>query len=183
MVTLTFNEEKYKDDVNYVISEFQLFMKRFRSSRTEKVKYVKVIERGPQGTERLHIHMILILPDIIDIEKITKNVLGAWQNGFVKVDFINKDSQIMYVFKYINKKEDVNFTCSQGIGLDAVYCNDNIKGLPRYIYDKKKKIFGDVYRDEKKWLENKEKLIELYHTPIEERLVVYNQWLHNRIKK
>lgn len=96
-LTLTF--AKYPDRET-VINEFDLFKRRFKYLYENKFEYVAVIERGTQGTKRLHIHMVVF--DLPYIKQ--KELAKIWKNGHVYVNAVEDLGDVpTYMTKYIDK--------------------------------------------------------------------------------
>lgn len=114
-ITLTFNEERYNDNRDYMIRAFQLFMKRLRKQNKigHEFKYFSVLERG-ELNHRFHWHMLLFTNLRCSKEEILQYILDAWQNGICDVGYL-RDGGIPYVCKYLFKDE-YKMLISRGLG-------------------------------------------------------------------
>ena len=131
-VTLTFSEEKLQKYINETINEetgeiseneaatlaTRHFLERWRKKHKKSLRHWLITELGHTGTERLHIHGIIIVDKPITREYLFK----YWQNGWAdNGEYVNLRT-IGYITKYITKidKDHPEFTgkilCSSGIG-------------------------------------------------------------------
>lgn len=127
-VTLTYSPRLNDNhDMEFHYPDFQLFMKRFRkfldSIGFGKIKFFCAGERGENGTQRVHYHVLLF-----GIDKSFRDVINQkWQHGFIKVRQVESSRGMrkcaayvsQYVLKKIGDKKDSIQHCSQGIGLNA----------------------------------------------------------------
>lgn len=102
-ITLTFKEYKERDDVVYC---FKKFKQRWKDIYKNMFEYIAIIERGTEGTKRLHLHIVAFGLDYIsqsDLEKI-------WKYGFVDIRQVSDtEGAIDYVLKYVEKTLDGNY--------------------------------------------------------------------------
>lgn len=102
-VTLTFSEYKTRDEVVYCWKKFKMRLKYLYKDNFE---YIAVIERGTQGTKRLHIHVIFFGLPYID----KKELAEIWKYGFIT---INKTYGVRgatnYLLKYLDKTLDDDY--------------------------------------------------------------------------
>lgn len=97
-ITLTFEKYLERDEV---IKCFKLFNKRLRYKYPNiDYQYIAVIERGTQGTKRLHLHTLFFgLPYIPSSE-----FADIWIYGVIDIKAIDEYNEIAnYVLKYIEK--------------------------------------------------------------------------------
>lgn len=127
-VTLTYAAREYDDhDMEFHYTDFQLFMKRFRkfldSIGYPKIKFFCAGERGENGTQRVHYHVLLF-----GIDRSFRDIIvQKWQNGFIRLRQVESSRGMrkvasyvsQYVLKKIGDKKDGIQHCSQGIGLRA----------------------------------------------------------------
>lgn len=126
-VTLTYAPRLDGYDMNFNYSHFQLFMKKFRkfldSIGYHKIKFFCAGERGENGTQRVHYHVLLFGIDATMRDTIAQK----WEHGFVKVKTVESSRGMrkvasyvsQYVLKKIGDKRDGIQHCSRGIGLRA----------------------------------------------------------------
>ena len=114
-------------DMEFHYSDVQLFMKRFRkfldSIGYSKIKFFCAGERGENGTQRVHYHVLLF-----GIDKSFRDVIAQkWDNGFIKLRQVENSRGMrkcaayvsQYVLKKIGDRKDGIQHCSRGIGLRA----------------------------------------------------------------
>lgn len=168
-ITLTYDDQHVPVTEDGLLSldkvDVQLFMKRFRKSIDQKVKYFCVGEYG-SNYGRPHYHLLLFHYNETK-ENVQSKIVSAWSLGTVDVGSMS-DRAINYVCKYVINRTD-NYTglvppfilCSKGIGINYVdkcrsYHLDDLRRcyyvddggirrkLPRYlrnkIYDEEQKL-------------------------------------------
>lgn len=128
-VTLTFSEEsiqkisiKYnipKTNVNQIATKaVRLMCERYRKKYKKTLSHWLITELGHTGTERIHLHGILLS----NYELSTKQIENLWKNGFIYNGKYVNEKSINYITKYILKqdKDHKDYTqiilCSKGIG-------------------------------------------------------------------
>lgn len=95
-VTLTYKENM--TDIKQGKLDFKNFIKRWNYRRSDKLKYVYVVEFQKRGA--VHFHCIFFGVGFIENSELSK----LWGNGFVKVNNIkNCDNVGAYVVKYMQK--------------------------------------------------------------------------------
>lgn len=191
-VTLTYNDDHVPVTDDGLLSldkrDVQLFMKRFRKSISQKIKYFAV---GEYGTNfgRPHYHLLIFHYD--ENEKIVKQkIQAAWSENYNAIGTVDlgslSDRSINYVAKYvINNTENYAgvvrpfLLCSKGIGINYVskcsgYHLDDLRRcyyvdvggirrrLPRYY---RQKIYNEKQKKEiKKYHDDYRKAIEKSQT-------------------
>lgn len=127
-VTLTYAARLHDNhDMEFHYQDVQLFMKRFRkfldSIGYSKIKFFCAGERGENGTQRVHYHVLLF-----GIDRSFRDVIRQkWNNGFIKLRQVESSRGMrkvasyvsQYVLKKIGDKKDGIQHCSRGIGLKA----------------------------------------------------------------
>lgn len=127
-VTLTYAARLTDNhDMEFHYEDVQLFMKRFRkfldSIGYGKIKFFCAGERGENGTQRVHYHILLF-----GVDRSFRDVIAEkWQNGFIKLRQVESSRGMrkcaayvsQYVLKKIGDKKDGLQHCSRGIGLRA----------------------------------------------------------------
>lgn len=107
-LTLTFAEkedysEYTRDEVSYCFKKFKM---RFEYQLKKKFEYIAVIERGSEGTERLHLHIILFNMPYIK----QSDLLEIWQYGGVFVERVKTAKEVAkYMTKYVDKTLDSDY--------------------------------------------------------------------------
>ena len=114
-------------DMEFHYEDVQLFMKRFRkfldSIGYGKIKFFCAGERGSNGTQRVHYHVLLF-----GVDRSFRDVISSkWNNGFIKLRQVESSRGMrkcaayvsQYVLKKIGDKKDGIQHCSRGIGLRA----------------------------------------------------------------
>lgn len=127
-VTLTYSPRLHDNhDMEFHYEDIQLFMKRFRkfldSIGYSKIKFFCAGERGSNGTQRVHYHVLLFGIDRSFRDVITQK----WNNGFIKLRQVESSRGMrkvasyvsQYVLKKIGDRKDGIQHCSRGIGLRA----------------------------------------------------------------
>ncbi len=125
--TLTYAARDDGYDMNFNYSHVQLFMKKFRkfldSIGYGKIKFFCAGERGENGTQRVHFHVLLF-----GVDSAMRDVIRQkWEHGFVKLRTVDSARGMrkvsayvsQYVLKKIGDKKDGMQHCSRGIGLKA----------------------------------------------------------------
>ena len=127
-ITLTFNEEALKELSNEVEIKsmnkdlenelatlaVRRWLERIRKKTGKSVKHWLVTELGHEGTERIHLHGIIMSNDI--------ELLNKWNYGNYWIGEYVNEKTINYIVKYINKidTDHKGYTpkvlCSKGIG-------------------------------------------------------------------
>lgn len=83
-----------------VVAEWKYFLKKFKRKYGTKFEYLAVIERGGEGTQRLHIHFLAFGLGFIPLEELRE----LWAVGYVYINEIRDYAEISrYVTKYIEK--------------------------------------------------------------------------------
>lgn len=102
-LTLTFEGEPPKRE--YVVKQFNEFKRRFLYKYKYSFDYLAVVERGKQGTERLHMHLICFGFPYIKQRELQE----LWGNGWLYIEetFKTKDPAD-YMVKYIEKTLETN---------------------------------------------------------------------------
>lgn len=96
-ITLTFADYLDRDEV---IKRFKLFNKRLRYKINTDYQYIAVIERGTQGTKRLHLHTLFFGLPYIPADELA----DLWTYGTIDIKAIDDYNEIAnYVLKYIEK--------------------------------------------------------------------------------
>lgn len=200
-VTLTYSAREDNHDMEFYYSDVQLFMKKFRkfldSIGYSKIKFFCAGERGSNGTQRVHYHVLLFGIDRSFRDVITQK----WQHGFIKLRQVESSRGMrkvasyvsQYVLKKIGDKKDGIQHCSRGIGLRAairlfkktflahyqefgdfqpIVWQGEVLRLDRYIKSKIAEELGILEELKSRW---KEKVKEF----LEEILVTYEQFGEN----
>jgi hypothetical protein len=136
-ITLTFSNESYTDlakEIDNSIEGYELdneiatlavrrFLERYRKHNGKSIRHWLITELGSGETEHLHLHGILYMDDIQDLEK-------YWQYGYVWkgqekngaiINYVNERT-INYIIKYCTKVDLLHkhykpkILCSKGIG-------------------------------------------------------------------
>lgn len=212
-VTLTYDDENLPSDCGLSVSDLQLFLKRFRRNRKEKIKYYACGEYG-ETTKRPHYHLIMFGPS----EKEKEDLEDSWGKGFVHVGSVTADS-IKYVCSYIQKKwsgdkgreeygnRQYPFqTVSQGMGKRWIFDHQEKvrrnmcltkKGvkiaIPRYYKDKLNINCDDTLEIQKEMIQTENEFFEDRNIPRNERSKVRreidkvreeeNVWIEKNLKK
>ncbi len=97
-ITLTFKEFLTREEV---IQSFKNFNKRLRYIYKDiEYGYIAIIEKGSQGTQRLHLHVIFFGLPYINVYESQK----IWQYGTVDMKALIGNNDIAsYVLKYVSK--------------------------------------------------------------------------------
>lgn len=145
LVTLTFSDEKLIEISNKIkgLTGYELeneiatvalraFMERWRKKHSVWLKHWCVTELGHQGTERIHMHGILWIPE--NIKNWQQEVQDKWQYGWVwtgkkttrgEQNYVNMKS-INYIIKYLTKVDEKHkeyksiILSSKGIGSEYI---------------------------------------------------------------
>ena len=125
--TLTYAPRDDGWDMNFNYSHVQLFMKKFRkfldSIGYGKIKFYCAGERGENGTQRVHYHILLF-----GVDGAMRDVIRQkWEHGYIRLRTIDSMRGMrkcaayvsQYVLKKIGDKKDGIQHCSQGLGLNA----------------------------------------------------------------
>lgn len=126
-VTLTFAEgplSSFRQQYNDIVEELKdnaiatratrLFLERVRKATKRSPKHFLITELGHTGTERIHMHGIIWMPEA-ELKK-------HWQYGYIYVGQYVNEKSINYITKYITKLDTDHkwFTpkilCSPGLG-------------------------------------------------------------------
>lgn len=127
-ITLTFaGEEPTREEVVEKFRQFKYRLKR----RYPDVEYIAVIERGTQGTKRLHLHCIFFNLPYVKQKEFTQ----IWKYGRVDIQAIDSFYDLAnYIVKYVEKTlEDGSYIPkgkrfyfpSQGLKKPSEYCMMN----------------------------------------------------------
>ncbi|MCR0201003.1 hypothetical protein MKC79_09800 [[Clostridium] innocuum] len=96
-ITLDFSKYLSRDDVVY---RFKQFNKRLRRKYPNyDYQYIAIIERGGNGTQRLHLHCLFFGLPFINIYTFQK----LWKYGNVDMEAVKDGNVANYVLKYIEK--------------------------------------------------------------------------------
>lgn len=128
-VTLTFNEEslrrlinenpKLQHNVNYIAGKaVRRFLERWRKKHKKSVKHWLITELGHNGTERIHLHGLIMLDKTMTNEELE----NIWQYGHTYTGDYCNEKTINYIIKYVTKIDtdhkgyEADIFCSAGIG-------------------------------------------------------------------
>lgn len=143
-VTLTFSEEKYKKLCektnsqynNVAIYAMRHFLERIRKETKKSAKHWFITELGHQGTERIHLHGIIILPK----NKGNQWISEKWQYGFVYTGSYVNNRTINYCTKYMLKIDQDHKDYKQIVlaspGIGKQYLNTQNKIINRFNKEK-----------------------------------------------
>lgn len=132
-LTLTFEGEPPTRE--QVILAFKRFKERFIYKYKHSFEYLAVIERGTEGTERLHMHLIVFgFPYIKQ-----KELQELWANGWLYIEETYKTKDPAdYMVKYIEK---------------TLITNDIGKGKRFYFTSRNLKKPDEIYMDDEEFLD------------------------------
>lgn len=103
-LTLTFEGEPPTREE--VVHRFKMFTKKFRRIYNDKFEYIGVIERGENGTQRLHMHVICFNLPYIDKTELEE----IWGYGYIDIQEIDEVGGVAdYMVKYIDKTLEGNY--------------------------------------------------------------------------
>lgn len=140
-VTLTFSNDSLKKlcskynliESNAVATKaVRLFLERYRKKYKKSCKHWFVTELGHDNSERIHLHGIIFVDDVSDLEEL-------WKYGHIRIGEYCNEKTINYIIKYIHKIDDdhKNFVpivlCSSGLGKN--YINDFTKNIHKFETD------------------------------------------------
>lgn len=120
-VTLTYNDNYLPEGGTLVLRDLQLFMKRLRKARSEKIRFFAGGEYGDENG-RPHYHLLLFGCDFPDMRHVGRNYRGdptfasaelesLWFQGFNTIGDITFDSAV-YCAKYALKKVNGDMAAS-----------------------------------------------------------------------
>lgn len=162
-VTLTYAHEPTSTKQLY--EDLDLMKKRYTEQTGQHIKYVCVIERGTQHTQRLHIHML-----IFDMPYYKNETFQEvfWQQGFVKIVSTYNEGAGYYLAKYMTKDAETKeyyqrlYSCSKGLkGNILLYETDDF--IPTLNLAKSREYFLE---------ESKE-----YENPFTHAMTRYQTWI------
>ena len=118
-VTLTFNNESIYDlgqevgedvkgyDRDNAIATLGVrrFLENWRRRHKKSIRHWFVTELGHQGTENIHIHGILFLPEGMTEKEGTRELKEKWRYGYVGVGLWVNEQTVNYIIKYIHKPD------------------------------------------------------------------------------
>lgn len=155
-VTMTFSEDalkKYEEivaeenegeiDENEVATKaVRHFLERWRKYNKKSLRHWLITELGHEGTERLHLHGV-----IMSEKPYTKEYLEKiWKNGWVDVGWYCNLRTVNYIIKYVTKVDNKHpdFTgkilCSAGIG-NYYFKHGHGKRFNQYIGEDTKEYY------------------------------------------
>lgn len=124
-LTLTF--EGKPPTRQQVVDDFKYFNKKFKRKYGDGFEYIAVIERGEQGTKRLHLHIVCFNLPYVDHREIAE----LWGKGFVYINAIDEIGDVAtYMTKYIDKTLHDNYI---GKGQRFYFPSKNLK-KPQEIF-------------------------------------------------
>ncbi|MFV0480121.1 MAG: hypothetical protein ACK5LZ_06090 [Anaerorhabdus sp.] len=155
-LTLTFEgKNPTREEVLY---RFKKFMLRFKYYYGDTFEYISVIERGMNGTKRLHLHLICFNLPYIDIQELKK----IWKYGRIDLRVVKNLEVVSYMTKYIDKNFDEENNHEKGKKLyfpsrglkksTEIYLNDEelneflelLPGNPYFQFSYHSDFVGDV---------------------------------------